>query len=343
MNKFLILLVTGIYFVFADWFISTQVGHECASCVIPEDTLTTSQPKISIEGIEEFQLVPKIIDFSFNSAVPDTGYFFHVFLDYIRSVENEKTLIITGSYFDSEENSTNYENLGIARADAVKQLLLSKGIQESIIELASEKKSNIENVTELPNPSFSIEWVDNKVGDEHQAQLESIMSTVYPDSPSLSTNENPVEEEKNAGEEKEDVKLEKSETIDLEKTDSISKENSKVEKKSDKVILYFPFNSIKIKNYKEVDNYLSELAKELNDDKDLKVLLIGHTDDRGSIFANNRVAHRRAKIIRDILKKKGVSRSQIATESKGSTDPIAPNNSKANRNKNRRVEVIIIK
>ena len=334
MNKFIILIATGLYFVFANWFICSKVGHVCSSCMDAPSIVIVNP---DVEGIKEFNLVPNVIDFSMNSAFPDTGYFFHVFLNHIESVVDHKTLVIIGEYFDTEENGTPYENLGVARADEVKQLLLSKGIAEKDIEIASEKKSNVDNLDELPNPSFQIKWIDKILVTSNSERN---------DQSSLENQKNPEIIEKDSSITYTNNELSDNLEIQVKKkTEEKSKEkvsDSKVEKLSNKVVIYFPFNSTKIKNYKDLDAYLSELADRMKSNKKLKVMLTGHTDSKGSVFANNRVAHRRAKIIRDILHEKGVSRKQIATESRGSTDPMVANTSKKNRQKNRRVEVFVI-
>ena len=69
------------------------------------------------------------------------------------------------------------------------------------------------------------------------------------------------------------------------------------------------------------------------------VILTGHSDDKGEEESNYILAERRAKVIRDVLRKKGVARSQIITKSMGETQPTAPNDTDANRRLNRRVEV----
>ncbi len=340
MNKFIILIATGLYFVFANWFICSKVGHVCSSCIVETSKIAENNPVV--KGIEEFNLVPKVIDFSMNSAVPDTGYFFHVFLEHVESVVEHKTLVIVGQYFDSEENGTTYENLGIARADEVKQILLSKGIDENDIEIVSEKKTNLDNLNILPNPSFQINWIDKiqkPINSETdlavQGRLENQMGSIYPEIVEKDSNLTITEKELKDNLE---IQEKKKETV-------IPKEKlseSKVEKLENKVVLHFPFNSARINHYKEVNAYLTDLAEKMKNNKKMKVLLTGHTDDKGTVFANNRVAHRRAKIIRDVLRKKGVPRAQIATESKGSANPLVPNTSKKNRQKNRRVEVLVI-
>ena len=66
---------------------------------------------------------------------------------------------------------------------------------------------------------------------------------------------------------------------------------------------------------------------------------ISWVDSDGEETSNFTLAERRAKVIRDILRKKGVPRAQIITESKGETEPTAPNDTDTNRRLNRRVEV----
>jgi len=60
----------------------------------------------------------------------------------------EKTLTVTGNYASSEKNSTSFENLGIARADEYKKLLVGLGAGGSQILLASNLQNSMQTVAD---------------------------------------------------------------------------------------------------------------------------------------------------------------------------------------------------
>ncbi len=67
----------------------------------------------------------------------------------------------------------------------------------------------------------------------------------------------------------------------------------------------------------------------------------GHTDDVGSVESNRTLSLRRAEAVRDYLVQSGVPSELIATEGFGQSQPLAPNTTPENRQKNRRVEIVI--
>lgn len=103
--------------------------------------------------------------------------------------------------------------------------------------------------------------------------------------------------------------------------------------------LLFDFDSdqLRAESKKNLDN----LAKSLSDFGDSKLLLVGHTDDVGTDSYNLDLSRRRAAAVADYLISRGVPAARIATSGRGETEPIAPNDSDADRQKNRRVEVAI--
>lgn len=64
----------------------------------------------------------------------------------------------------------------------------------------------------------------------------------------------------------------------------------------------------------------------------------GHTDNTGTRSFNQKLSEARAKSVVDYLTAKGVSQARIQSAGYGDTHPVAPNNSEANRAKNRRIE-----
>jgi outer membrane protein OmpA-like peptidoglycan-associated protein len=88
---------------------------------------------------------------------------------------------------------------------------------------------------------------------------------------------------------------------------------------------------------KELDivvNYLASNSK-------VNVKLDGYTDNSGTDKVNNPLSEKRAEAAKAYLVSKGVDAGRILTEGHGSSNPVADNNTKAGKAKNRRVEVTV--
>lgn len=105
--------------------------------------------------------------------------------------------------------------------------------------------------------------------------------------------------------------------------------------------LVFEFNKdvIKPTSY----SYLDELADVMIQEPTWKLQIIGHTDNKGSEEYNLDLSTRRANSVKKYLIYKGVKEEVITSEGKGETEPIDTNDTEQGREKNRRVEFIIIK
>jgi outer membrane protein OmpA-like peptidoglycan-associated protein len=86
---------------------------------------------------------------------------------------------------------------------------------------------------------------------------------------------------------------------------------------------------------------LDRFAATLTENQTTVVTVIGHTDNTGSDAINNPLSRERAIHTRDYLSARGVSPSRFAVEGRGSREPLAANNSEANRARNRRVEIFV--
>jgi len=72
------------------------------------------------------------------------------------------------------------------------------------------------------------------------------------------------------------------------------------------------------------------------------VIAIGHTDSVGSDAYNQKLSVRRAEAVKGYLVSKGIPANRVYTEGKGEKQPVASNNSKDGRAKNRRVEIEVV-
>lgn len=94
-------------------------------------------------------------------------------------------------------------------------------------------------------------------------------------------------------------------------------------------------------------NALQQLAKAIKDQHDINILIEGHTDNvpisRKSQYMQDNwdLSVMRATAITRILVRAGVSPRQITASGKGEYSPLAPNDTPASRQKNRRTEIII--
>ena len=86
---------------------------------------------------------------------------------------------------------------------------------------------------------------------------------------------------------------------------------------------------------------LDELVAELGNKKVNSISLAGHTDATGPAAYNQGLSERRAKSVEAYLVSKGVDANLINAVGYGANQPIAPNDTRENRAKNRRVDITI--
>jgi OmpA-OmpF porin, OOP family len=103
--------------------------------------------------------------------------------------------------------------------------------------------------------------------------------------------------------------------------------------------IYFDVNKDVVKP--ESYGTLKEIAAILNEVPDVKVKIVGHTDSDGADAANLELSKNRAASVKNELAKSfGVNADRLVTEGAGETQPVAANDSQANKALNRRVEFI---
>lgn len=103
--------------------------------------------------------------------------------------------------------------------------------------------------------------------------------------------------------------------------------------------LYFDTNSEKIKTTSYQS--LNEMSKLLLANRNMVLIIRGHTDSDASDQYNLNLSARRAKSVRDFILKRGVAKKKVIMDWFGEASPLVPNNSELNKSKNRRVEFLI--
>lgn len=96
-------------------------------------------------------------------------------------------------------------------------------------------------------------------------------------------------------------------------------------------------SSIKASSY----GTLKEIAAVLKEYSNLKVNIIGHTDNDGNAASNLELSKKRANAVKDFFVREfGIDAGRMQTDGKGSSQPALSNNSAEGKAQNRRVEFI---
>lgn len=103
--------------------------------------------------------------------------------------------------------------------------------------------------------------------------------------------------------------------------------------------LLFDFDSANLRPAAERD--LAEFANNIDEFEGTEILIVGHTDSKGSEDYNQGLSERRAGSAAEYLLNRGISSSRLNTSGKGESEPVATNETAEGRQQNRRVEVAI--
>ena len=87
---------------------------------------------------------------------------------------------------------------------------------------------------------------------------------------------------------------------------------------------------------------LQELYEFLRDNPEMRIRIVGHTDDVGKEEYNQRLSEGRSASVKKEMVARGIDPKRIETTGHGETDPIVPNDSGEHRQMNRRVEIEIL-
>ncbi len=87
---------------------------------------------------------------------------------------------------------------------------------------------------------------------------------------------------------------------------------------------------------------LQQLYRILKNNPDIRIRIIGHTDDTGRDDYNQKLSVGRANSVKREMVNRGINPKRIETAGRGEKDPIVKNDSEAHRQMNRRVEIEIL-
>lgn len=153
----IVFLLFVIYALVARWYFVCQVRHKCdpPPVVAVEDSLENVRLKTLQLTKGDSVLLRDYDHFAFDSAsilplLNDNNMAFLDTLADILKADTTQSLTITGMYRPSEKETKPgfFENIGNARADAIRRLLVQRGIRESRITL----DNTAARVERLPEP-----------------------------------------------------------------------------------------------------------------------------------------------------------------------------------------------
>ena len=180
--------------------------------------------------------------FSKSSFVCIKGKGLQNYIDSLRKlIDLDQTIIITGLYDTSEINKSTFNDLGIARANRIKNLLGSD-MDTSKIRISSRLFD-----TGTPSEPF--------IAHETTIVINEITEV----------SEEPVEETTESAENRVQTKID-------------TKPKEVAREQSEKNVIYFKQNSSRMQPSAETDNYLTDLASQLKANGK-KIYIIGHTDN----------------------------------------------------------------
>lgn len=92
----------------------------------------------------------------------------------------------------------------------------------------------------------------------------------------------------------------------------------------------------------DTKQYLDNIVKLYQQNKNIQVRIVGHSDNAGTLIQNTERSNIRANKIKQYLLNKGLPEGVLLSRGVGSIDPIGPINTPAGRAKNRRVEITVV-
>jgi outer membrane protein OmpA-like peptidoglycan-associated protein len=104
--------------------------------------------------------------------------------------------------------------------------------------------------------------------------------------------------------------------------------------------IYFEQSSPKMRP--ESDEQLNFILEVLKSNPNLKIELVGHTDNVGDSRQNVYLSKFRAKVVGSYLYNQGISDTRISTKGMGDEFPVIQNDTEENKSQNRRVELIVV-
>lgn len=158
-----LLIFTVLYFIVGHWLYTQKIAGICSgdgtttTAVTPADD--PPDDGLSNTGNNDANLDSGVPTFNWSDQTPLTSENFEAYQNEIlKGLEDDKDLEITGYYFPEEETPDNFENMGMARANELRNLF-KDFIGEDRIIINSKLVEKIEGAEDNPFESSEFNWV----------------------------------------------------------------------------------------------------------------------------------------------------------------------------------------
>ena len=239
-------------------------------------------------------------------------------------------------YFSNEQNGN---DLGQERADNVKSLLEDHfDINRLQTRVNFDAMTSVDDKTSLEAVQFTIISTGADEGYDE----------IIDDSDSETTDEwvdeSSETDDSNSANNSDDTEY----TDESDATDNASEDNASSEVAGayagdidNRATIYFPKGSIKKNMTPALRAYVNGLVSLMKSDPNVKVYVVGHSDDEGDQGEDHQIGRKRAWVVKKMIWDRGVNPMRIITSSKGETEPRNGSDSDVGHAYNRRVEIII--
>jgi len=321
-TPWIVLLV--LWMIGSTWWHVCKIKHLCADDTRPASEATATEPTLettppgadgyTIADGNRFRLeLPG--NFSFaksgaNANMNTLGGSLESLVTYLKANPDRKVEIM-GYYSPSETNTASLANLGLARAEGIKQYLVQQGIPAtSLTTIGTER-----NLPFTAKGDSLYGGLDFAFSGAEPATTGSVSASVTPPAPV---------------------------TLTEPTTEAALAASEKFKSVFEPIDLYFPLSEANYIKTPDTEKFFGEATKYLAEHKDKKLKLTGHTDSSGPDDVNLRLSLDRANDVKAKLRKSGIPANQIMVEAKGETQPKADNSTISGRKANRRVTVVVL-
>ncbi|GAB4038795.1 OmpA family protein [Spirosoma jeollabukense] len=317
MTKTLWIFLLLLWMGGSTWWHVCKIKQLCADDLRPTEIRSTDTPLFTtppgadvftIADGNKFRLeLPGNFSFATSDAnanMNTLGGSLETLISYLKD-NPERTIQVIGYYAPAETNESSFDNLGLARAEGIKQYLVQQGIPAASITTKGVER-NLPFTTKGDSLKGGIDFAFGGAGSTESSSPTS----------GLVVMDEPTSEKELA-------------------------EGQKYTSVFEPIDLYFPLGEANYIKTPDTKKFFDEAAKFLAANKDKKLILTGHTDNSGPEDANMRLSKNRANEVKSKLRKSGIESDQIEVIARGESEPKADNKTLSGRKANRRVTVVV--
>lgn len=327
-TPWIVLLV--LWMIGSTWWHVCKIKQLCANDAAPSAETISPEPPIETTppGADGYTIADGNLfrldlpgNFSFaksgsNANMNTLGGSLESLVTYLKANPN-RTMEIIGYYTATETNTSSFPNLGLARAEGIKQYLVQQGIPATSLTTTGTER-NLPFVAQGDSIRGGLDFAFS--GTELTTPAtDSVASTS-----AVASTPAPV-------------------TLTAPTTEADLAAAEKFKSVFEPIDLYFPLSEANYIKTPETKKFFDEATAYLKEHKDKKLRLTGHTDNSGPDDVNLRLSRDRANDVKAKLRQAGISADQIVVEAKGESQPKADNSTISGRKANRRVSVVIVK